>query len=49
MDLGNSLQAAEVVFGALSFLVASLGVYLTWHAANGKPLLPHGLVHYGAR
>ena len=48
MDLGNSLQAAEVAVGALSLLVASLGVYLTWHAANGRSTLPHNPLRHGA-
>jgi hypothetical protein len=38
MNLGDSLQAAEVAVGALSLLVASLSTYLTWHAAKGTSL-----------
>lgn len=49
MDLGNSLQAAEVAVGVLSLLVASLGVYLTWYAANGRPLPPQESLSHGAR
>jgi hypothetical protein len=29
MDIGDGLQAAEVVVGALNLLVAALGTYLT--------------------
>jgi hypothetical protein len=33
MDVGDSLQAAEVVVGALSLLIASVSAYLTWQTA----------------
>ena len=39
MDLANSLQTAEVVIGALSFVVATISAYLAWHAAKGRPRL----------
>lgn len=48
MNLGDSLQAAEVAVGALSLFVASLSTYLTWHAAKGIPL-PQDLLRHGAR
>jgi hypothetical protein len=35
MDLGDSLQAADVIIGALSLIVTLLGAYLTWYAARG--------------
>jgi hypothetical protein len=38
MDLGDSLQTADVVIGALSLIVALLGAYLTWYAASGEAL-----------
>jgi hypothetical protein len=37
MDLGDSLQAADVIIGALSLIVTLLGAYLTWYAARGMP------------
>jgi hypothetical protein len=39
MDLGDSLQAAEVAVSVLSLLITSIGAYVTWIAANGMPLL----------
>jgi hypothetical protein len=35
MDLGNKLQAADVIIGALSLIVTLLGTYLAWYAASG--------------
>jgi hypothetical protein len=40
MDLGDSLQAAEVAVSVLSLLITSIGAYVTWIAANG--MLPLG-------
>lgn len=48
MNLGDSLQAAEVVVGALSLVVASLSAFLSWHTAKGIPLLQN-LIRHGAR
>jgi hypothetical protein len=48
MDLGESLQVAEVLVGTLSLFVASLSACLTWHAVKGKPP-PRNLLHHGAR
>jgi hypothetical protein len=48
MNPGDSLQAAEVVVGALSLSVSLLSTYLTWHAAKGIPL-PQDPLCYGAR
>jgi hypothetical protein len=39
MDLGDSLQAADVIIGALSLIVTLLGTYLAWYAASGMPPL----------
>jgi hypothetical protein len=39
MDLGDSLQTADVVIGALSLIVTLFGTCLTWYAAFGMPLL----------
>lgn len=48
MDLGNSLQAVEVIIGTLDFVIAVLTVYLTWSAAkSGLQLSVHFLC--GAR
>jgi hypothetical protein len=35
MDLGNSLQTADVVIGTLSLIITVLGTYLAWYAASG--------------
>lgn len=37
MDLGNSLQTAEVIIGTLEFMVAVLSVYVTWSTAKSRP------------
>jgi hypothetical protein len=39
MDLGDSLQTADVVIGTLSLIVTVLGTYLAWYAASGMPPL----------
>jgi hypothetical protein len=39
MDLGNSLQTADVVIGTLSLIITVLGTYLAWYAASGMPPL----------
>jgi hypothetical protein len=41
MDLGDSLQAADVIIGALSLIITLLGTYLAWYAASGMPPLAH--------
>jgi hypothetical protein len=38
MDLGDSLQAADVIIGAISLIVTLLGTCLTWYAVTGMPL-----------
>lgn len=35
MDLGNTLQTADVAIGVLSLSVTLTSTYLTWHAMNG--------------
>jgi hypothetical protein len=35
MNLGDGLQAADVIVGIVTLVVTSIGAYLTWYAATG--------------
>jgi hypothetical protein len=39
MDLGDSLQAAEVAISVLGLLITSISAYVAWIATNGIPPL----------
>lgn len=48
MNLGDSLQAANVAIGTVSLLVDLIDTYLAWHTAKGIRLPQDPLCH-GAR